>query len=82
MRVHSLQDSAGRLSVVVTAAVVTHSLASCDIGRSTGHTNLGPSPCAVALKHPTHPQGNSQAGRHPTMLWESLRLSLGTPGTR
>lgn len=85
MRVHSLQDSWGRLSMEVSAAVVTHSLASCDIGGSTEHVwmlNLGPSPCAVALKYPTHPQGNSHAGRHPTMLWEPLRLPLGTPGTR
>lgn len=32
MRVHSLQDSVGRLSMEVSTAEVTHSSASCDIG--------------------------------------------------
>lgn len=85
MRVHSPQGRAGRLSVELSAAVVTHSLASCDIAGSTEHfwtLNLEPSPRAVALKHPTQPEGSCQAGRHPRVLWESLRPSLGTAGTR
>lgn len=78
MRVHSLQDSAGRLSMEVMATVVTQCLASCDTGGSTEHIwmlNLGPSPCAVALKHPTGEQPGRQTPR------ESLRPFFGTPGT-
>lgn len=51
--------------------MVTHSLASCDIAGSTEQfwmLSLEPSPCAVALKHPTQAEGSCQAGRHPSTV--------------
>lgn len=73
MRVHSLQDTVGRLSVAVTAANGQKHRTHLD-------AQFGTIPMCCGTKASDTPPGE-QLG-NPTMLWESLRLSLGTPGTR